>query len=411
MMQRLTNKKIMFGLIGGLLLLAVFSHWMMTSADAHSFVIWEKTAKDNELHITLMLSANEDVQKAGTFQIRFGFETDDVDGIDTAEFRFDSKIDKDPDITVKTSRFNKANGTLTVYVSGNRDNILEQGKALSLGTLSVKADREVSVSVIPEGCKVADEEYQEHEITVFGSSESVIIGKNKIPETPEESIPPETPEESTSPETPEESTPPETPEESSPSETPKESITPETPEESTPPETSEESSSSEKTEIPEDNDREKESDNREKKDPEETEGTWRLSEGTWKFMKENGVPAQNEWIKVNGSWYWIDADGGMATGWINLNNIWYFCGPSGEMKTGWVNTGDHWYFLDTSGAMRRGWVQDKGVWYYLEESGAMKTGWTAVDGKWYFLTNEGKMLADTVTPDGIKVDKSGARVN
>jgi len=41
----------------------------------------------------------------------------------------------------------------------------------------------------------------------------------------------------------------------------------------------------------------------------------------------------------------------------------------------------------------------------------MKTGWVQTDGKWYYLDESGKMLADTVTPDGVTVDKNGVRVN
>ncbi|MFR3822149.1 MAG: hypothetical protein ACLTZG_12210 [Hungatella hathewayi] len=47
----------------------------------------------------------------------------------------------------------------------------------------------------------------------------------------------------------------------------------------------------------------------------------------------------------------------------------------------------------------------------MSESGAMKTGWVQTDGKWYYLDESGKMLADTVTPDGVRVDKNGVRVN
>lgn len=400
MIQRLMNKKVVFGLIGGLFLLAAFGHGMMTSADEYRFVTWEKTANDNEVHVTLMLSATETVQKAGTFQVQFGLETEDIDGIDSAEFKFDSGIKKNSDITVKTSRYNEEEGTLTVYVSGARDDILKKGEALSLGTLSVNADDKVTVKVIEEGCKVADEEYQEREITVFGSQDSVTITKNDVPETPEESSP-EEPSETTPPETPEESI----PEESTTPETPEESI----PEESTTPETPEESVSEEST-SPETR-RESDSEDSERNDPEETPGTWKMTNGAWNFTKEDGTPAQNEWIKVNGLWYWIGLDGKMVTGWINLNNTWYFCSPSGAMKTGWVNTGDRWYFMKPSGAMMTGWIQDKDYWYFMGESGAMKTGWTELNGKWFYLDKDGKMLADTITPDGFKVDKNGIRVD
>ena len=40
----------------------------------------------------------------------------------------------------------------------------------------------------------------------------------------------------------------------------------------------------------------------------------------------------------------------------------------------------------------------------------MQTGWQRQDGKWYFLSESGALLLGTVTPDGYKVDQSGAWV-
>ena len=40
----------------------------------------------------------------------------------------------------------------------------------------------------------------------------------------------------------------------------------------------------------------------------------------------------------------------------------------------------------------------------------MATGWKLVDGKWYVLRSWGGMLSDGTTPDGYRVDASGAWV-
>ena len=65
--------------------------------------------------------------------------------------------------------------------------------------------------------------------------------------------------------------------------------------------------------------------------------------------------------------------------------------------------------------MQTGWFQDfKNNWYYLEPAtGAMRTGWfLAPDGKWYYLdAADGYCLMDTVTPDGCRVDRSGAWIS
>ena len=376
------NKKVVIGLLGILILLAAFGRIMTTPAEEYRFVTWEKGTSENEVKVSVMLSAREDVQKAGTFQVQFGVASDDPDGIEDIKFKFDSDLKNNSDVTVKTYRYNQSNGTLTIYVSGVADDILKKGTALNLGTIVVNADSDVTFSVEPGGCKTADENYTERTLTVFGSQDDYTVKR-------------ETSDDETPNETPEETTPDETPEETLPDETPGGTLPEETTDSSEPEETPEQEDSSDSV----------------WKDPEETSGTWKAKDGVWSFEKEDGTYAQSEWIKVGGEWYWIGADGRMITGWIHLNNVWYFCSPSGAMKTGWVNTGDHWFYFSPSGAMKTGWVLEKGCWYYMSESGAMKTGWVQTDGKWYYLDESGKMLADTVTPDGVRVDKNGVRVN
>lgn len=373
MLQRLMNRKVVIGLLGILILLAAFGRIMTTPAEEYRFVTWEKGTSENEVKVSVMLSAREDVQKAGTFQVQFGVASDDPDGIEDIKFKFDSDLKNNSDVTVKTYRYNQSNGTLTIYVSGAADDILKKGTALNLGTIVVNADSDVTFSVEPGGCKTADENYTERTLTVFGSQDDYTVKR----------------------ETSDDDTPNETPEETLPDETPGGTLPEETTDSSEPEETPEQEDSSDSV----------------WKDPEETSGTWKAKDGVWSFEKEDGTYAQSEWIKVGGEWYWIGADGRMITGWIHLNNVWYFCSPSGAMKTGWVNTGDHWFYFSPSGAMKTGWVLEKGCWYYMSESGAMKTGWVQTDGKWYYLDESGKMLADTVTPDGVRVDKNGVRVN
>ena len=84
----------------------------------------------------------------------------------------------------------------------------------------------------------------------------------------------------------------------------------------------------------------------------------------------------------------------------------------GQWKTGWVNTGDHWFYFNPSGAMKTGWVQEKRllVLYGRIRSDEDLDG-VQTDGKWYYLDESGHMLADTVTPDGGRVDKNGVRVD
>lgn len=412
MIKRLKHKKAILGLLGVLVLLAVPGHILTTPAEEYRFVTWKKAANDNEVKVEVRLSALETVQEAGTFQLRFHVAADDVNGIDDIGFTFDQGILGDSEIPVKTYRYNRENQTLTIYVSGRKEDTLSTS-SLMLGTITATGDSDITLTVgtsgngngdaqsgmaEDSGCMVADDSFNLVPITEFGNMEPYVL-RNHAGETPEETLPPETPEETFPPETPEETLPPETPEETFPPETPEETLPPETPEE-TPPENT-------PSGKPENRDTADSNGN----DPDEVSGNWHYQDGAWTFTKEDGTRVTNDWIKVNGTWYRIGTDGKMLTGWISLNNTWYYLSPDGGMKTGWVNTGSQWYFLDPSGAMKTGWIADKGYWYYLSPDGTMKTGWNQIDGKWYYLDNDGKRLANTVTPDGGRVDRNGVRID
>ena len=57
------------------------------------------------------------------------------------------------------------------------------------------------------------------------------------------------------------------------------------------------------------------------------------------------------WLLVgyndNGAWYYLKADGVMATGWISDNGTWYYCDASGAMLS---NTTVDGYILGVDGA-------------------------------------------------------------
>lgn len=63
---------------------------------------------------------------------------------------------------------------------------------------------------------------------------------------------------------------------------------------------------------------------------------------------------------TGGTWYYLNADGKMATGWKSLNGT--------------------WYYLESNGSMHVGWLKDSGKWYWLDGSGAMATGARTIDG-------------------------------
>lgn len=122
------------------------------------------------------------------------------------------------------------------------------------------------------------------------------------------------------------------------------------------------------------------------------------------------------------------------------NGTKYLTDATGEKYSGWfIDSKEDWYYFNESDkAMKTGWHHDDkdGYWYYLNLSdGKMVTGWQTIEGKEYFFqpvrnmgnynfNNEqekwlysinskvpyGAMYVNTTTPDGAKVDNTGAKV-
>lgn len=94
-------------------------------------------------------------------------------------------------------------------------------------------------------------------------------------------------------------------------------------------------------------------------------------DGALKYLKEDtGTYAVNEWVNVNGSWYYFGKDGNSNSGWVRLDRKWYYLDPAtGIMKTGWFqNTDGNWYYLDdTTGEMLSKTRTPDG--YYVEKNG------------------------------------------
>ena len=140
---------------------------------------------------------------------------------------------------------------------------------------------------------------------------------------------------------------------------------------------------------------------KEEEDPKKEEPTttvqagWNQNaDGTWSFYDATGAQVKAKWVNLSGIWYYLNADGIMATGWLQEGGNWYYLNPNsdgyqGAMKTGWFkDTDGKWYYLNTSGAMLANqWFQDSdGKWYYLKSSGAMAAN-EYIDG--YYLGANG----------------------
>lgn len=157
---------------------------------------------------------------------------------------------------------------------------------------------------------------------------------------------------------------------------------------------------------------------------------WHLENNEWSYYDKNTKSVG--WIEINGTWYYLDSNGVMATGWIKVNNNWYYLNSSGSMATGWVKTDNQWYYLKNDGAMVTGsymiknksnifssrgawrgqweqnstgwwfvypnnqyptnhWEKLNDKWYYFDNEGYMVTGWKLVNNHWYYMNHNGEM--------------------
>lgn len=165
-----------------------------------------------------------------------------------------------------------------------------------------------------------------------------------------------------------------------------------------------------------------------------TNGNWELlnpEQSEWIFTLNGGMRLVNRWGKlsyrygdrIETAWYHFGQHGIMDSGWFRDENMnWYYLGRThdgffGRMQIGWHHD-EHdrrWYHFDeTSGIMQTGWQEINGKWYYFATSASADTyEYDAVSEKWYYKDSTsvrpyGSMYINEVTPDGYRVDATGA---
>ena len=125
------------------------------------------------------------------------------------------------------------------------------------------------------------------------------------------------------------------------------------------------------------------------------------------------VETGGRWIQnADGSWSYQTGTSPMTNRWVCIYNPyaderrrqkrygWFKFGPDGKMLTGWVTDADgNIYYLNPASDGTRG---------------MMLIGWQQIDGKWYYFSKDegsgtmGALLRNTITPDGYRVDQTGA---
>ena len=88
--------------------------------------------------------------------------------------------------------------------------------------------------------------------------------------------------------------------------------------------------------------------------PEEKISGWKEEGGGWRYYNgDTGLPVCNDWVQVDGKWYWFNAAGIMVTNtWYQYNEAWYYLGPDGAMcQSQLVENSSKIYAVDSDGKM------------------------------------------------------------
>ena len=80
----------------------------------------------------------------------------------------------------------------------------------------------------------------------------------------------------------------------------------------------------------------------------QNEGRWEEDGDFWRYRNTDGSYQTLSWKKIEGKWYYFDANGYMQTGWVESEGKWYYCDTSGAML---YDTEIEGYHLGSDGAM------------------------------------------------------------
>lgn len=115
-----------------------------------------------------------------------------------------------------------------------------------------------------------------------------------------------------------------------------------------------------------------------------------------------------------GEWIWSDTLAVDEAAIRSLSSL-----PSAQDKNGpgiyrsrpgtWRQDSTGWWYAYSDGTYAlSAWKYINNKWYFFDAGGYMARGWVLWEGKWYYCSSDGDMLSNTTTPDGFRVDGSGA---
>ena len=298
------KKKSIFGCLAIICLLLVLIPPVLTRAEKHSLITWEKKSK-NVVSMYLELQEKEAFEEIKAFSLTLNFDSkEDLSKEPVFKFGSDFKGEK---VSVHEERYNEEDQTMKLYVAG-RDTVLEKGEKVLLGTITIKSDENVTISVDENDFQIVDRFHEKGMITEFGDFEpyEMILKKEEETTNPETEAPPSYNDSSDEDEE----------------------------------EIYEYEVQPQKEEAPEPN------------------GQWMQNEKGWWFEALDGSYPADSWYECswNGfkAWYYFNAEGYMNSGWFtDRDGNTYFLHDQNDSRAGSMYTGWNWingkcyYFQDT----------------------------------------------------------------
>ena len=133
--------------------------------------------------------------------------------------------------------------------------------------------------------------------------------------------------------------------------------------------------------------------------PANAQAAWVKRDGAYFWLNADGSFARSQWIKYKGGYYYINKSGNpTVSGWATYNGKYYFMGSNGKpKKEGWVKYKGNFYYINGYNPVT-GWKKIDGVWRYFDQNAALVIGdWAPYGSTYYRIDDQGKASA-TVDP-------------
>ena len=119
--------------------------------------------------------------------------------------------------------------------------------------------------------------------------------------------------------------------------------------------------------------------------------SWKKNAKGWWVESSDGWYPKNEWVKIDGKWYYFDNRGYMVSNawqdgrWLSSSGAWTYL-----QRGAWKCDSKGWWYDDTSGwKAKNQWQKINGNWYYFDANSYMVTGDRTINGKVYHFGSSG----------------------